>query len=375
MNLSDRTPNLKLRSSLNPSTRDGRLRELDGWRAVSVLLVIVHHIGAYQHPSLARSAFMLSLFEGIGPLGVKVFFIISGFVICRLLIIEEERFGTASLKAFYIRRVCRIIPPFYVYSAIICLPLSLGLIKGPWRGIFSGGFFLEDLYPALSGNWFMGHSWSLAVEEQFYLVFPTLWVLMRRAGRIRIFVGIFFLIAAWNVSAAGIGWEQIVIPSARAGFACICCGVLVASLETQARTIAKAVPAVVVAGLALILLWQPNGAVGWRLALYESIFVPPALALVLVFSLERGKLLRAFLCSRAVQAVGVTSYGIYLWQELFTAPAKDYGPSGRSISFLLPLLFAVVPLSYLFVEKPAMRLGKRLTERIRLDRVRTHAMR
>ena len=111
------------------------------------------------------------------------------------------------------------------------------------------------------------------------------------------------------------------------------------------------------------------------LALYESVFVPPALALVLVFSLERGNLLRAFLRSRVVQAVGVTSYGIYLWQELFTAPATEYGPSGRPIAFLLPLLFVVVPLSYLFVEKPAMRLGRRLTERIWLGCLRTEATR
>ena len=357
-----------------PSARDGRLKELDGWRAVSVLLVIVHHVGAYQHPRLARSGFMLSLFEGLGPLGVKVFFVISGFVICRLLILEEKRFGAVSLKGFYIRRVCRIIPPFYVYTAAACLLLSLGLIKDSWRGIFSGTFFLEDLYPALSVSWFMGHSWSLAVEEQFYLIFPALWVLTRRVGRIRVFAGIFCLLAAWNATVAGFGWEHFVIPSARAGFACICCGVLVASLESRVRAIAAAVPAFVVAAVALILLWQPVGAITWKVAFYESVFVPPAVGLVLVFSLERGNLLRAFLCSKAVQAVGVTSYGIYLWQELFTAPATDYGFSGKPVAFLLPLLFAVVPLSYLFVEKPAMRLGKRLTERIRLGRVRAQAM-
>ncbi|MGB7265927.1 MAG: hypothetical protein WBC92_10465 [Terracidiphilus sp.] len=146
-----------------------------------------------------------------------------------------------------------------------------------------------------------------------------------------------------------------------------------ASLESRARAIARAVPALVVAGVALVLLWQPAGTHDWRIAFYESVFVPPAVALVLVFSLERGTLLRAFLRSKAVQAVGITSYGIYLWQELFTARGTEYGPSGKPIALLLPLLLAIVPLSYLFVEKPAMRLGKRLTERIWLSRVAAEA--
>ena len=249
---------------MTPSAREGRLKELDGWRAISVLLVVVHHIGAYQHPRLARSGFMLSLFEGLGPLGVKVFFVISGFVICRLLILEEERFGAVSLKGFYVRRACRIIPPFYVYTATICLLLSFGLVKDSFHEIFRGAL-LGDFYSALSGSWFMGHSWSLAVEEQFYLIFPTLWVLTQRVERIRVFLSIFCLLALWSASAAEFGWDELVLPSARAGFACICCGVLVASLESQARAIAKVVPAFVVAGLALILLWQPSGVVTWQL--------------------------------------------------------------------------------------------------------------
>ena len=57
--------------------------------------------------------------------------------------------------------------------------------------------------------------------------------------------------------------------------------------------------------------------------------------------------------------------GIYLWQQLFTAPAKTYTPLGTPIGYMLPLLFAIIPLSYLFIEKPAMRFGRFLADRVR----------
>jgi peptidoglycan/LPS O-acetylase OafA/YrhL len=85
--------------------RGGRLRELDGWRAVSVLLVMLHHILGYQHHGLmSRFSFLDHTVDYLGSLGVKIFFVISGFVICRLMISEELRYGSVSLKAFYYRR-------------------------------------------------------------------------------------------------------------------------------------------------------------------------------------------------------------------------------------------------------------------------------
>jgi peptidoglycan/LPS O-acetylase OafA/YrhL len=353
--------------SSTQNAEERRLKELDGWRAVSVLLVIAHHLGAYQYANIvaphARSAFV---FEHCGPLGVKVFFVISGFVICRLLILEENRYGAVSLIGFYLRRAFRILPPFFLYFASVCLLLWIGLIHDSSRGIVSGALFLYDFVPAQHGSWFVGQTWSLAVEEQFYVVFPTLWVLTRRIGRKRVFIVIFCLIAAWNLFAAISGWDQFTIPSARSGFACICCGVVMATFETRARAIARAVPAIAVAAVALSLLWHPIDHSGWESAAYESIFMPLAIALVLIFSLDRGEWLRRFLRWRPIQAVGLTSYGIYLWQQLFTAPSKFFTASGHPISFLLPLLFVIVPLSYLFVEKPAMRLGRSLAEGVRL---------
>jgi peptidoglycan/LPS O-acetylase OafA/YrhL len=248
--------------------------------------------------------------------------------------------------------------------------LAFGLIHETWSGICSSAFFLYDFVPAMRGGWSVGHTWSLAVEEQFYLTFPILWVLTRKLGRGRVFLGIFCLLAAWNLWAAMANWNQITVPSTRAGYACICWGVVLASFETRARAVGRKIPSLVAAALALILLWHPVGFSTWRSALYESVYMPLAIGTVLVFSLECKLWLRTVLCWKPVQAIGLSSYGIYLWQQLFTGPAEFYTATGKPIQFLLPLLLVIVPLSYFFVERPLMRLGRSLANRVRPDRGR-----
>ena len=213
--------------------RDGsekRLRELDGWRAVSVLFVILHHIAGYQHRRLVSQFSFLDLrVSHIGPLGVDIFFVISGFVICRILVLEELRYGSVSLKGFYCRRIFRILPPFYIYLAALSALLCLGLIHESWRAILCSALFLFDIKGTPS-SWFVGHTWSLALEEQFYLIFPTMWVLTPKSWKGQVFLGVFFLISAWNLSMVYTKWDTLTSAHTRVGFGCICCGVLMARL-------------------------------------------------------------------------------------------------------------------------------------------------
>ena len=348
------------------ATNSQRLKQLDGWRAVSVVFVILHHIGYYQHPRL------LTHFPGLGhlmyywgPLGVKIFFVISGFVICRLLVSEESRYGSVSLKAFYYRRAFRIIPPLLIYLCTVFLLLQLGLIVENGRAIFDAGLFLSDLrFPPRS--WLVGHTWSLAVEEQFYLVFPAMWILLPVRWRSRAFIGVCILCAIFYLPSAFTTPDPLFFGDARAGFICISCGVLMAIHEGRVRSMAARVPNGVVVLVALILVLHPAGEANFKAWVYEGLLAPPAIALVLLSTLERESWLRSLLCCKAAQAIGITSYGIYLWQQLFTAPARVFTGYGQVI-LLFPLLCVIVPLSYFLVEKPAMRYGKGLSRRVRLS--------
>jgi len=346
-----------------PTADGGRLRELDGWRAVSVMFVLLYHFAWYQHHGLIPRFYGLAhVIYYCGPLGVKIFFVISGFVICRLLISEERRYGMVSLKAFYYRRFFRIVPPLFAYLAIVSLLLCLGLVHEYRRSVLYAALFLNDFNFPHHG-WLVGHTWSLAVEEQFYLLFPSLWVLTPRRWRSTTLVGVFLFCMAWSLPEIHKNWYAFLWSDARQGFACISCGALMAVHEVRLRSMVVRIPAFFVLFVATTLVLHPAGEGTWEAGVYEGLLVPPAICLVLMYSLGCGRPLRVFLRNRLVEAVGITSYGIYLWQQLFTVPKEFLIGHGEAIRLLLPLLLLIVPLSYFLVERPAMRYGKSLSER------------
>jgi peptidoglycan/LPS O-acetylase OafA/YrhL len=136
--------------------------------------------------------------------------------------------------------------------------------------------------------------------------------------------------------------------------------------EGRGRRLAASVPAFIVGLVGLVVIMHPVNSNGWQAVLFEGLIMPPAIGLVLLFSLERGRSLRAFLLCKPVQTVGITSYGIYLWQQLFTAPKMYFGEPGRILTFLFPLLCLIVPISYLLIERPAIKYGKYLSRRVRV---------
>jgi peptidoglycan/LPS O-acetylase OafA/YrhL len=298
-----------------------------------------------------------------GNLGVSTFFFISGFVICRLIILEEKRFGSVSVKGFYYRRIFRILPALYTYLAVIALLMAAGLLVGVWNALPVAATFSQN-FVLVPRNSFVLHTWSLAVEEQFYLIFPAMWVLTPLQWRSRTFAGTLLLLAASSVALCTLIRQPVRLDFW--GYTAISAGVLAAINERRLRTAVSHVPGVLVAVVALILLIRPaRERHPYDMALFGAVFMPPAICLVLMYSLERGRWLRAVLCSRPFQAIGLTSYGIYLWQQLFTAPQNQYTQRGAAIAYMLPMMLVVVSFSYFFIEKPCMRFGKLLSRKAR----------
>ncbi|HSS95490.1 MAG TPA: acyltransferase, partial [Terriglobales bacterium] len=158
----------------------GYLPTLDGWRAVAILAVLLDH-GTAELNWIPKSQYFRT-----GPNGVSLFFAISGFLICSRLLEEESVRSRISLKDFYVRRACRILPPALAYLVVIGLLGIAGCILVTpiewWSCIF---FFRNYLpYSEITRGWggYTIHYWSLAVEEHFYLLWPALLFL---AGRMR----------------------------------------------------------------------------------------------------------------------------------------------------------------------------------------------
>ena len=145
-------------------------------RAISILLVVAWHLRSNGSAPWLDPLWRVDT----GNLGVRVFFVISGFLITSVLLAEYARSGTIALRRFYVRRAFRIMPVFYVFLAVMAIGGALGLLEAPLSSVLLAGTYTGD-YTHLS--WSVGHTWSLAVEEQFYLLWPGHIVLLglRRA--------------------------------------------------------------------------------------------------------------------------------------------------------------------------------------------------
>jgi peptidoglycan/LPS O-acetylase OafA/YrhL len=152
-----------------------KLPSLDGWRAVSIALVLIAHSKyAAGFPAMLGSALDGFNANGIAPgsLGVRFFFVISGFLITWLLLQEQAKHGVISLKHFYLRRALRILPVYFLYLFVLGFLTHYSQPASDWLTnlTFTTNYFWPPEPTA--------HLWSLGVEEQFYLLWPGLLVLL-----------------------------------------------------------------------------------------------------------------------------------------------------------------------------------------------------
>ena len=158
---------------------------LDGLRAISILLVMIFHSLSHGNQGFPRFWFPFG-----GAAGVSLFFVISGYLITTLLLAEQERYQKISLKNFYLRRSLRIFPPFYLFLLAVVSLSHIGFTSAPPQAVFASGAYWMNFYSGNAGS--LGHTWSLSIEEQFYLVWPFV---VARCSR-RLAIGFAVLVAA-----------------------------------------------------------------------------------------------------------------------------------------------------------------------------------
>src|ERR1700680_1591869 len=159
-----------------------RIPGLDGIRALSILLVLFAHLADGVSP-----------WSQYGGFGVESFFVLSGFLITWLLCLEEDKRGVISLPSFYARRALRILPPAFLYIAAASILGLFGLANVARNEPLYCIFFIRNLMA--NGGQHLGHFWSLAIEEQFYLLWPLGFLLLRSDKRRLVFTGLLFVAA------------------------------------------------------------------------------------------------------------------------------------------------------------------------------------
>lgn len=354
-----------------PLSKPALRGDIEGLRAVAVLLVLLYHLG-------------FSAFSG-GFAGVDVFFVISGFLITSHLLSEAEKTGTVRLGRFYARRAKRLLPAatvVLVFTAVVGY-LVLPVVE---RGNLATDVFLAAVYVV---NWGLAarsvdylaedaglspvqHFWSLSVEEQFYLVVPVLlialaWLALRRGGKVRrlagwTFLGITLLSLSWSV------WLTAVDP-ATAYFVSttrvweLAVGSLLACVFPALRLMTRWVAQLLALGGAVLLAWTAfltDTSTPWP----GSAALLPVLGTALVIAAgcrTEATIVARVLGVRPMVWIGGLSYAIYLWHWPLIVFADTLGWHGPAATVgLVVLTLALSAASRRFVEDP-IRFGTALS--------------
>ncbi|MGL4423488.1 MAG: acyltransferase family protein [Gemmataceae bacterium] len=347
----------------------GYIPGLDGIRAMAIGLVLFSHSVIYDQLNSLRSIGL-----GAGYTGVAIFFVLSGYLITRILLREEERTGTISLRFFYLRRALRLFPALWLYLLVVGLIwLAGGLPHHPWHSFVSSFFYVRNL---VGRGHETDHLWSLSIEEQFYLLWPLVLVFLPHRNRARLGVALVGLVAVtvWRVLAARSEWVSAGTLYIRSDFR-FDAPLYGCTIALAQHVYPKAMQwingsglrstALACAGTTGLLAW-----VGLRLG--ESIVpgfdstIVCLLGVVLILSQvgvpSRGSRWFAW---RPLVWIGQISYGLYLWQQLFLGPLIPGFDTLRVFPIGLIVTFAIAIVSYRYFELPLIRLKDRRFHRTR----------
>jgi peptidoglycan/LPS O-acetylase OafA/YrhL len=349
------------RAGLDAALAHSHLPILDGVRAIAVFLVILYHFG----------------FENSGgAAGVMIFFVLSGFLITWLLLKESAKTGDVSIGGFYKRRALRIFPAFYAYFA---LGLAIELVRGravPWKHALSAFFYYSNYYGGLvhPPPSFVSHTWSLAVEEQFYLLWPCIFWLLRKDPR---------RLARVTAAIIGCVWIHRAVLHFIVG---VNQGYIYRAFDTRFdHLLVGCLLAIVLHGHLLNGFW--NAACSSRLlapvtlallalsirsgidsTMYRNVIgfaiEPPLVAVAIAQILSwRHSLAWRWLDLPAVSYLGRISYSLYLYQEMTLYTARRLTaqyPVLVQLGFGVAATVAMASCSYFFVEKPFLKLKDRI---------------
>jgi peptidoglycan/LPS O-acetylase OafA/YrhL len=343
-------------------TRLGYRPDVDGLRAISILAVV----GFHAFPTALPGGFV----------GVDVFFVISGFLISSL-IFAELKTGTFSFADFYIRRAKRILPALIVVLVVVWGMGWRDLIPADFarlgNDVAAGASYLSNIFFWSQTGYFdppaaqkpLLHLWSLAVEEQFYFLFP-LAVFLAWKNRLNLLLCISviaILSFATNVALVYPNSRPAAfyLPHARFWELMIGSALAYAGVFWKAPPRHGQLDANIFAGLGLALIFAAIFMLtpkkhfpGWWA------LMPTIGALLLIFAGEKAWINRAILSNKFCVLVGLISYPLYLWHWpllSFARMASEEELSGGKLVSLIALAFLLAWLTYLFIERP-IRFGR-----------------
>jgi peptidoglycan/LPS O-acetylase OafA/YrhL len=337
---------------------------LDGLRGAAVAGVLLYHAGHLRG----------------GYLGVDAFFVLSGFLITSLLLIERDRSGTVALGAFWARRARRLLPALLavlafvaLYAAVIASSTERATIRGDalatlgyvanWHAIFSG----NDYWALFRSPSPLEHTWSLAIEEQFYLLWPLLLVAVAATPK-RV------LALAGGLAIASFAWMQLLYDPASPSrvyygtdtrLASILIGAALAAWAAMRGPVRRATSRAVLEFAAwasvvvLIGAWTTINGSSSRLYRGGLLLTAVAVACVIAAAVHpRRGLTSRVLSFRPLCALGLISYGVYLWHwplYVWLDERRTHLDGWTLVAVRVAVTLLVATASYFLLERPIRR--------------------
>ena len=355
------------------------LPSIDSLRALAVLAVIIYHVDVNYLPG--------------GFLGVDLFFVLSGYLISSLIIKEFRKTGTVNLYNFYIRRARRLLPAVYfmitvglvvmvLFNEVLLRKSHLDAIFGY---IYSSNwwyiFHKLDYFDSFGAQSPFKHLWSLAIEEQFYMIFPLLFLLVNGKKKSKdgtyklnknflyVVLGLILVSLIAHILLFDINnISRIYFGTDTRAFSLLV-GVVGAILYPMERLHSKVTPQqnmiysilslVSIAGLITVMIYTSE----YNTWLYRGGFLLVAILglIVIISSGKQHTLMSKLLSFKPIVFIGKISYSLYLWHFpvlVLTTPVSEIGnPNIFFVILRIILTFVLAIMSYVFVETPIRKLG------------------
>ena len=327
---------------------------LDGLRGISILVVLACHLAVHTP--------YIDYFSG--DIGVETFFVISGFLITSLLLKEKVKRRKVSFRNFYIRRFLRIVPVAYLFLLALMLLNNYLKLNTSGFDFLTAFLYIKNVPFHKYPDWYTGHFWTLSVEEQFYICFP--FFMVTRTNKFILFAAaLIFLLPFMRIlgfSNIGIFYSNRMLHLALFGVITMLgngtASILVGSLYAillfkKVITIEKIKGNYFLAFLLFVIACLVLTKKSPLYVQYWSEFLFPFfIGYVLLLNLKGKNLFAEILDNRLMVKIGILSYSIYIWQQLFLSEqAFHLFPFSDNVIVRLLLVFVVSWLSYTYFEK------------------------
>jgi len=356
-----------------------RIKSLDGIRAMCIIAVFFTHALDTIPIPVVHDKMLAFFITNAGHLGVKIFFVISGFLITKLLLLEREKNGKIDIKDFYIRRMMRILPVFFLYILVILI-LKWTLIPDIFSSyslvlfavcyIWDYKHMFTSMSMADHGHWFFGHFWTLSIEEQFYLFWPLIFTRLSQKSVIRFIIGAAVVIPILRLATflfipQSKMYADMMLHTSGDNLLIGCLGAIIERSAYFKNTLLKYIQnrPLGIANFCLLFLVSPflsyrfeapyNLLIGYSLNTFSIMFF-------LYWTIYVPSWFSSILNTRVFIWIGVLSYSLYVWQQLFLTNINKLWVNQFPQNIIISVLVASA--SYYLIEKPVLRLKKKFSK-------------